>query len=84
MEEMICIEMNKNNAVNMKSLLQEKIWSINKQIEKYSNIIANYLTNVNYEYVGCTLNQAMNCGESLGEEFQKYCSILDDINKYVS
>ena len=72
MDNMIKIEMSKDDAEELKSLLLEKISFIDDQIKNYSNIISNYLCNFNYEYKGCTLKQAMNCGQHLGEDINKY------------
>jgi len=84
MEEMINIEMSQEMAENLKIFLQDKIYIINKEIDKYSKIIANYLTNPNYKYLGCTIDQAMNCGKKYGQDLSEYGDILDVINKYIS
>jgi len=83
MNNLINIEMSKENVDNLKSLLLEKIRFIDDQIKKYSNIISYYICNHDYNYEGCTYQQAINCGERLGKEINKYIDILDAINKYV-
>ena len=83
MKNLINIEMSKENADDLKSLLMEKIRFIDDQIKKYSNIISSYICNPDYKYEGCTYQQAINCGERYGKEINKYIDILDAVNKVV-
>jgi F0F1-type ATP synthase, beta subunit len=73
--------LDQNDIQDLFNIVFHEIRNADKKIKKHSQIISNYLTNIDYKNDDCTLEQAENAIMLWGEKFRKYQILLSKLHQ---